>query len=279
MQEMQNKLDSYIQKSGLETFFAPGDNFIQEIATKAYNLSNDPADTLNTPDGVRRLTQLALYQTVIYCDDSSSMDDTQNSPTRYENMCTIVERIARIATKLAPNGIGVHLRFINSSSQTKSTAEEIMAAMKDVKPRGKTPLGNGIYHKVLKPLVHDVVQSGKLERPLLICVITDGSPDKNDKPTFRQAITACKDELHEKEYPSTAVRYLISQIGNDAGAKDFLQILEKDEDLKGIIYCMADSGNLDATFMELRENERNLDMWLLKTLTAPLLANEEIGNS
>lgn len=58
-------------KNGLDDFFPPGDPFIEKVAAKAVEVKNDPSNKLNTPDQIRDLTTLALYQPVLYCGEST----------------------------------------------------------------------------------------------------------------------------------------------------------------------------------------------------------------
>ena len=274
--DMKNNVDVFVKDTGLKNFFQPGDFFVSTVAEKAYKLSQDLNDALNAPKYIRRLTSLTLYQVVIYCDDSSSMS-LDGPPTRYELQCELVQRIARIATKLAPDGCGVQLCFINGSPATKYTSNEIMAAMKGNTLGWGTPLGSSLHSKILQPLVYTQLEQpqGKLERPLLICTITDGCPNSRDNPTFKQAILDCKQRLSAANYDPLSVKYLISQIGEDKSAAHFLRELTNDRQLKDVLHCTTRSATLSADFKQLRSNERELDRWLLETLTAPIMNESE----
>ena len=154
------------------------------------------------------------------------------------------------------------------------TSDNIMAAMKANSPGGGTPLGSSLYNNILQPLVYKQLDNGRLERPILICTITDGCPNSNDNPTFKNAIVECKKKLDGADYDPFAVRYLISQIGEDQSAAQFLRELKDDPQIKDVLYCTTQSGTLDADFKKLRSNEKELDRWLLETLTAPIVSSE-----
>ncbi|KAI0918884.1 hypothetical protein AcV5_001948 [Taiwanofungus camphoratus] len=266
-------LDSYVAESGLDKFFAPGDPFLQTLAEKASALRDDPTTSLGSPENIKRLTRLSLYQPVIYCDDSGSME----SDNRYEHQCELVSRIARIATKIVPDEFGVELRFINAKPKHEGSmpAAKVEAAMAAVRPNGGTQIGTVLRNKILQPLVYDVLASGhNLTRPLLICVITDGCPSNEGAEEFKKAIVNCRRQLVNGGYEPTAVMFSISQIGNDKQARAFLDGLRGDKEIEDILYCTTDQ--LDSKLKELRENENRLEEWLLKTLTNPIMGRDEV---
>ncbi|KAJ3559589.1 hypothetical protein NM688_g263 [Phlebia brevispora] len=263
-------LNNFVEESGLDKFFAPGDRFLQNLAEKATALRNDPTTNLGTTENIRRLTRLSLYQPVIYCDDSGSMA----VDNKYETQRELVKRIAKIATRLVPDGLGVELRFINSRSASNLNAAQIEKALDAVSPSGATSIGTGLHDKILQPLVFSAMKKKRFDRPLLVSVITDGHPDPEPVATFKDAIVDCRRRLVNAGYDPTAVMFSISQIGDDMQAKDFLRGLQMETEIADVLYCTAD--RLDAEFRELRANERRLDEWLLKVLTAPIMERVQL---
>ena len=51
----------------LERFFKGNPNYIQDLAKKATELSNDRTTPLGQPDLLPKVIKVALYQQVIYC--------------------------------------------------------------------------------------------------------------------------------------------------------------------------------------------------------------------
>lgn len=185
----------------------------------------------------------------------------------------LVVRIARIATRLVPDGFGVDLRFINSSFAKNCTRDEMEAAVRSVGPSGSTNLGTSLRSKILQPLVYDVLARGeKLKRPLLICTITDGDPNPEHESTFKNAIVECKQKVVDAGYEPVAVRFLVSQIGNDPSAYAFLKGLGEDQEISDVLYCT--SSRLDDDLKQFKGNEKRLDEWLLKTLTQPIMSSD-----
>lgn len=60
------------------------------------------------------LVSLALYDTVLYCDDSGSMQGCENGQ-RIDDLKVIVSKVAEVATLFDDDGINV--RFINSKKE------------------------------------------------------------------------------------------------------------------------------------------------------------------
>jgi len=159
-------------------------------------------------------------------DDSGSMLEDG----RAQAQAALVERIARITTRLVPKGEGVELRFINAGGENLSKLDaqgirERMEALKITKG-SYTQIGTGLKEKILKPLVYDKLDNKQgLVRPLLICIITDGHPE-NPKAfggmkqnvetlyTTMDAIYECGNRLEgsEEEYPRTCKKQYLHQL-------------------------------------------------------------------
>jgi hypothetical protein len=181
------------------------------------------------------------------------------SGTRARDQVELVRRVARISTLLVPDGCGTGLQFINKRHTLDDNlkAEQVEEIMRSFEPRGNTKIGINLERKILNPLIYDVIDSGKkLERPILISCITDGCASGEPSTEFRDAIVRCVGYLKEKDYPPTgrlafnqsltrppmltatiAVRFQISQIGNDRGAESFLNQLRDDPLLKDVLFC------------------------------------------
>jgi hypothetical protein len=267
VQELNTSVTNFVSDTGLKKFFPRDDPFLQNLAEKAARLKDDPTTDLGKPENIKRLTTLSLYQPVIYCDDSGSMAHGD----RYEDQRALVTRIARIATKIVPDDLGVELCFINAGSSTNMTAAEIDKAITSVKPSSGTRIGTHLRSKILQPLVYDVLSDpGKtFKRPLLICVITDGCPTNEAADSFKKAVVECRHTVMKAGYESTAVLFSISQIGDDKDATEFLDKLRQDTELEDVVHCTTD--RLDDAYKDLKQNEKKLELWLLKTLTNPIM--------
>ncbi|EAL86852.2 ankyrin repeat protein [Aspergillus fumigatus Af293] len=253
-------LDSYIEDSCLDKFFSPGSKFLQEVSQKAAKLKDDPRNKYK-PDQIKDLTRVALYQPVLYCDDSSSMREEM----RWEAQRELVKRITNIATQLVPEDKGVHLRFINRAEPGwDDLRSEAIEENMTFEPSGNTQIGTKLRDKILQPFIYDVLNRGiPLERPYLIMMITDGCPTAEAENTLKDVVMECGRKLREKGYERQAVMFQISQIGNDQGADNFLKTLMADESaLNEVLRATAEK--LDEKYESLRKNERELEEWVRK---------------
>ncbi|KAL5084176.1 hypothetical protein Trisim1_012251 [Trichoderma cf. simile WF8] len=233
-EEFQASMMTFINEAGLDYFFDEGDQFLETVAKKAVELQGMVENQLKTKH-IQDIANLALYQLVFYCADSSPM----RRDTRVTDQIEFVRRAARISTLLVPEGYGTGLQFMNDRRQIdlKLNVQQIEEIMKATKTGGNTRIGTQLEQKILQPLVYDVINKGaKLERPICIFCITDGRPTGETSNRFRDAMINCIEFLIVHNYPSHAVRFQISQIGTSLSAMSFLNELRHDETLKDVLF-------------------------------------------
>ncbi|KAL3261460.1 hypothetical protein ABHI18_003775 [Aspergillus niger] len=274
-EDFKKNVDFLVKQSNLSGYASQlNDSYLREVAKKAVQLKNDPKNHLNSPDQITTLTQLALYQPVLYCDDSGSMGQRikGSDKTRLQALQELVKRIISVATRAVPDNPespgekleGASLRFMNMDNEyTIRKLEDLSQVVFEA--TGGTPLGTKLHDRVLKPLIYDVLGTQKmLPRPLLIFTITDGLPDDDDM-TVQEGITNCMKYLTDREQPKEVVSFAISQVGDDENARKFLDSLNNDNKVRDVLHCTTEL--LDKRFEELRANERDLETWLLKMLS------------
>ncbi|OTA96611.1 hypothetical protein M434DRAFT_105764 [Hypoxylon sp. CO27-5] len=281
-EEFQKSIGNFVAKHKLGKFFKnDSKQLLEKITAKAVDLQNDDSTVLGQPANTENLVKFALYQPVIYCDDSGSMDPQNNNQheDRMADQRDLVRRISSICTKIVPDDLGVHLRFINSAPANANDLGmiDIKRIMDQVKPSGCTEIGIRLRERILKPLLYSQYNEKvkNMKRPLFISIITDGIPyggngSAEKRNTLKDEIVKCQNYLLENGLPLRAVVFQISQIGSDPDSKDFLQKL-KDENLENV-YITAQS--LDSKFHELRQNEKELEAWLFQTLLEPILGTK-----
>lgn len=119
----------------------------------------------------------------------------------------LVRRIASICTKVVPDDLGVHLRFINSElSNTNDLGMlDIESIMSQVKATGCTEIGTNLRERILKPLLYTQYNARvkNMRRPIFISIITDGIPygRAEKRYTLRDEIIKCQDYLRENGLP------------------------------------------------------------------------------
>ncbi|KAI0437456.1 hypothetical protein F4803DRAFT_538859 [Xylaria telfairii] len=296
--DFKKNLDNAVKRGGLDRFFPPGDPYLQQVADKAFALKNDPKNLLNTPRQIDHLAKLALYQPILYCDDSWSMwveEDKKGKGERWRAQVELVKRISAITTRAVPNNRGCHLRFINKDTPTYDNLDKNQIAdimNKFPKNDGWTPIGTMLRQHVLDPLIYPELNSNTIKRPWLVMILTDGYPTKEkamegttpglkdenqneDPDRLRKEIRKLGKELEKRDYRQDVVRFSISQIGKKISYTDdeekvklFLDGLESDPDISDVLYRTAEI--MDAKYDALKQNEKNLEVFLLTTLLSPL---------
>ena len=124
---------------------------------------------------------------------------------RWAAQVQLVKRIARITTRVLPDGDGVALRFINQNvdNSDKLSLQAIANIMEKAswQPGGDTEIGTYLKSKILEPLIYSQLQRQTLAKPYLISVITDGMPEPEKKEAFVEAIKECGTKLQQAGYP------------------------------------------------------------------------------
>ncbi|KAH7304135.1 ankyrin repeat protein [Stachybotrys elegans] len=273
-EDFRQSISTFVRERGLHDLF-PEENspLLETLISKAVDLQNNDNTVLGQSTNLENLVKFALYQPVIYCDDSGSMNPTKNTKgeDRWADQKDLVCRIASICTQVVPDDFGVHLRFINTSlghdnNLRMSNIEKIMS---NIQPRGSTEIGVNLRRRILEPLVYNT----EMTRPLFVSIVTDGIPkgppgSHETRDTLRDEIIKCQDWLLANGLPSRAVVFQISQIGSEESSKKFLQSLKDDTRLTSVYITTQ---QLDSKFRDLKQNERDLEAWLFQTLLAPVL--------
>jgi hypothetical protein len=87
-------------------------------------------------------------------------------------------RVAKFATILSSSGISIRMLNYkgdgNGSWDHLSTVDDVIRKMDKVWYIGGTPLGTRLWEKILGPLIIDKASLGKLEKPVIVVIITDG---------------------------------------------------------------------------------------------------------
>ena len=117
---------------------------------------------------------------------------------------TLVQKITSITTQFLPEGEGVALRFINQEvdPSLNLTLEGIRTLVSEsLGPVGTTDIGTNLRNKILVPLVYRKIEAGRLARPLLVFIMTDGAPYPESKLALVDAILECGRRLQASGYP------------------------------------------------------------------------------
>lgn len=185
------------------------------------------------------IAKLALYDVILYVDDSGSMAFEENG-SRIDDLKLIISRVA-YATSLFDED-GIQVRFMNSQLEGNGIKNEHMVndLISRTKFSGLTPMGRELQNKVLGPLVLNAARSGQLRKPVLVITITDGQPTGESPADVSNIIKNASAELSRNpRYGKGALAFQFAQVGNDLKAREFLSSLDEDRTIGDIIDCTS----------------------------------------
>jgi len=171
------------------------------------------------------LVSLALYDIVIYADDSYSMQGENWD----SDLNTIIKKTAGVATMFDEDGISV--RFMNGKNDKDHirSAQDVMALFQSAKPCGLTPIGTSLKLKVLEPYMGAIrAQSHNRTsiKPMLVMTITDGEPQGEPRETLFNVIAETRQTLVSMGFTGNEVALQFAQVGDDSKAEAFLDSLD-----------------------------------------------------
>ncbi|KAI9790726.1 MAG: hypothetical protein M1816_004867 [Peltula sp. TS41687] len=232
-------LQQVIQERNLGTFFPP--NKLEEIVKSIGNKVDQICAAWRLPREIGiDLIKLALFDIILYIDDSGSMEYEENGE-RKKDLKVILSKVAYAAALFDNDGIQV--RFMNHERQGNNirTEQEAAALVDAEKCRGITPMGTALKNRILDPLVIGPARAGVLRKPVLIITITDGQPTGElDGNTIFGSIRYAASALDAlPNYRSGAVAFQFAQVGNDLEAREFLAKLDKDPTVGKLVDCIS----------------------------------------
>ncbi|KAK9804277.1 hypothetical protein WJX72_004387 [[Myrmecia] bisecta] len=209
------------------------------------------------------LVALALYDVIIYADDSTSMKYNED---RIDDLKVIVSKVAEVATLFDDDGITV--RYMNSKAQgdnlrTAHAASQFV--LNNSNFEGMTPMATSLDAKIIQPFVAEGVKRRNLQKPVLVITVTDGEPTSEPETKIFQVIKAAKKMVSKSAYGAGAVAFEFAQVGRDQDAQAFLARLDNDPEVGGMV---------DATsYYELEAEEcakkgvtLSPELWLVKLM-------------
>lgn len=233
-------LMSCVQEKGLQAFYPPNSPLLDQIASRAPAQIAQIAAQWRIPQEIASdIVKLALYDVVLYVDDSGSMAFEENGE-RIDDLKLIISRVA-FATGLFDED-GIQVRFMNSTLQGNGikTAQQVEQMIANTKFQGLTPMGRELQNKVLAPLVLGPARSGQLRKPVLVITITDGQPTGESTRDISTIIqNAARELAGNPRYGRGAIAFQFAQVGNDLKAREFLKQLDEDRSIGDLIDCTS----------------------------------------
>lgn len=229
-----------VQEKGLQTFYPPNSPALDQIANRATQQVEVLAQQWRIPREIAQdIVRLALYDVVLYIDDSGSMAFEENGE-RIDDLKLILNRVAFAASLFDDDGVQV--RFMNNAEQGNGIRNEQMVAqmITRIKFSGMTPMGRELQNKILQPLVLQPARAGQLRKPVLVITITDGQPTGESPSDISRIIKNAVDELgRNPRCGKGAIAFQFAQVGNDLKAREFLSKLDEDPSIGDVIDCTS----------------------------------------
>ncbi|KEF55824.1 uncharacterized protein A1O9_08575 [Exophiala aquamarina CBS 119918] len=261
-------LQQAIQEKGLHNFYPPNSPALDHIANRATQQVAQLAQTWRISTEIASdIVKLALYDVILYIDDSGSMQFEENGE-RIDDLKLILSRVA-YATSLFDED-GIQVRFMNSTDQGNGIRSEQQVNEMIGRTRfcGLTPMGRELQNKILGPLVLQNARNGSLRKPILVITITDGQPTGESSSDLAKIIKNASDELSRNpRYGKGALAFQFAQVGNDLKAREFLSKLDEEPTIGDIIDCTSNY-EVEADEMSRANPPVQLspELWLIKLL-------------
>ncbi|EXJ78836.1 hypothetical protein A1O1_09238 [Capronia coronata CBS 617.96] len=268
VQAYKSLLQATIQEKALQNFYPPGSPILDQIANRGAQQVAQLAQTWRiNPEIASDIVKLALYDVILYIDDSGSMQFEENGE-RIDDLKLILSRVAYAASLFDEDGIQV--RFMNSPEQGNGIRNEqqVNELISHTRFSGLTPMGRELQAKILGPLVLDAARRGTLRKPVLVITITDGQPTGENSSDVARIIKAASDELaRNPRYGKGALAFQFAQVGNDLKAREFLSKLDEEPGIGEIIDCTSNY-EVEADEMSRANPPVQLtpELWLIKLL-------------
>ncbi|KAI5304716.1 hypothetical protein KEM56_006067 [Ascosphaera pollenicola] len=263
-----------IQENGLQKIYPPGHPAIEGIVNAAPPKIRQVCEEWRIPKEIAQdIVKLALYDIVIFIDDSGSMSFEEGGE-RLQDLQLILGRVAFAASLFDDDGIQV--RFMNSDQRADGlrTEQQAQQLVSTHRFRGLTPLGTNLKSKVIDDLVLPKLRSGNLRKPVLIVTITDGEPTGENRSTVGDVILSTVREAEKSPYGKGAVAFQIAQVGNDLRARRFLSELDEDPRFGRSVDCISNYENEADEMLKLNPPvDLTPDLWLVKLMLGAIDAS------
>jgi uncharacterized protein YegL len=270
------KLNQIVTTNQLQRFYSP--QAVQALASKLDSRVNfrELAARWRMPlELALDLCSLALYDIILFADDSGSMAFEENGE-RIDDLKLIGNKVSEVATMFDDDGVLV--RFMNSNTQGNSvrSAADVGALLASVQYSGLTPLASGMQSKVLQPIVYNLAATGQLQKPVLVMTITDGEPTDTPRDQIVQVIKEARARL-APQYGPKAVAFEFAQVGKDQRAQAFLAQLDSHPEIGNSIDCTS-YFELESAEYQKRGVQLSPEMWLVKMMVGSIDPSYDEGD-
>ncbi|KAI4630353.1 hypothetical protein J4E80_001288 [Alternaria sp. BMP 0032] len=268
-------LQACIQEKGLQNF--PICQNLDQIAQQAPSKINQVISRWKIQKEIANdIVKLALYDIVLYIDDSGSMQFEEEG-SRITDLRLILDRVSFAATLFDNDGISVRCMNTDLSGARSqqgrplqdgvATEAQVAEIMRGVNFKGLTPMGTSMEKKVINEIVIPKARSGQMQKPVLVIAITDGQPAGEASSKIFEVIKETYRQLQSTPYGRGAVAFEFAQVGNDTTARQFLSRLDEDPEVGPMVDCTSNFENEQEEMMRANPPvDLTPDLWIIKLL-------------
>ena len=273
-----------IAEKRLQSFYPPNDPKLDRMAARAAAKVDELCARWHIAPAIGQdLAKLALYDIVLYIDNSGSIEIDERG-TRKRDLHATLTKVLEVALLFDDDGIDI--RFMNGPSRewlswgeeslsargftsaeiaflldTHVDSEQTINRYIQNQPsifRGITPLGTQLRTQVLDDIVLKRARSNQLQKPVLVVTITDGIPVREPERALHDGILNTVNELSRLPCGSGAIAFQFAQVGTDKEAQTFLGKLDNDPQIGGLIDCTSGTVKLidNSKLLELITHSR-----------------------
>ncbi|MCJ1305917.1 hypothetical protein MMC08_008734 [Hypocenomyce scalaris] len=299
-QGLQSKIENMVRTNRLEAFYPP--NKLQQVLQRLNQTDfRALSQRWNMPlELAHDLATLALYDIVIFADDSGSMIFEENGE-RINDLKVILARVAEVATLFDEDGkmlkcqvvwkgkakrlvttsvMGIVVRFMNGHVEGNGIRDAMTAnnLIQQVQFTGMTPLGSSLDSKVIRPFLGGGISNRNLQKPILVITITDGEPTGEPQNTVANVIKNAKNMCASSIYGPGAIAFEFAQVGKDTKAQAFLGRLDTDPEIGKMIDATS-YYELEAEEYMRRGVNLTPELWLVKLMVGAVdpTYDEQVG--
>jgi uncharacterized protein YegL len=178
--------------------------------------------------------QLATRDYVMCIDKSSSMSKPHKNTTRWKYAQEQAEGLARKCAEFDADGIDVIIFAGTVKAYNNVTPDKVAQIFAENEPNGTT--ATDLALKTVFDSYFAKKDAGNA-KPVTCIVITDGEP--NDRKAVAKVIVDAANKIEADE--ELAVTFI--QVGDDAGARAFLESLDNDLQSQGAKFDIVDCKN------------------------------------
>ena len=280
-------LQSTIEEKQLQSFFPSTDSRLDQAATVAATHIDQVCARWRLPRELGQdLAKLALFDTILYIDNSGSMQFEEEGE-RINDLRLVLSHVVDVVRLFDADGFTI--RFMNGGLKGDQALENV----KDEETinrylnrssmfHGTTPLGTELRNQILNGVVAKA-RANNLPKPVLVITVTDGQPQGESKDALHDAILYATTEVAKTQCGPGAVSFQFAQVGNDKKAQDFLTKLDNDPQIGHLVDCTS---NFEQESDQMRKSNPLVDLtpqlWLLKMLVGAIDSSydskDEVGS-